>query len=347
MTTSLHRKKRLQSLGRRCMLAVAAFGLAAAVLAPVTATAAGSPLPKTKLAATDKLAALTLKSQAAPEAVTDFAENAITKLAADAPFTAWKNATAEYYPLGPGTHSWLVHVMRGSERIGYLIVSAVDGGGYTLSEYGAGTTGLPYSLTELRRFAAQEALIPSSSATLKLEALYAPLLPVWKLTVSGKAVYLNAVRLEVLPWNDSKAQAVLGQAAAEASLDPALAPASAYKSSGPDDPYRDLRWLTAPKLGKLDGAQLKTLLAGGSVAFQAAGRNDTVGGPFMVTGVQSWHSSSSAGGAAEAVYAASGLGGKRYLPLKALQQAGTLHPLPLAGNAALGVAPSAHSGAAN
>lgn len=321
---------------------------------PAELSATGTRVTVTQAVSQPSLPLLEMKWMASPESVQDFARLTISKLSADPPFTSWKNAGTEYYPLGPGTHSWLVNVMDGEQRIGYLIITAKDQGGYMLSEYGAGSYGLPYSLQDLRQFLAQQELIPSNlSGQLELTALYAPLLPLWKLTIDNKTLYINASVLQVLPWSISKAEDMLhaksAAAGAISSLEPGLAPLPVYQTGGQDDPYADLLWLTAPPLVPLSGNQFALALAsGGSLAFQSPGRNDAFGGPFMITGCQSWGLSASgtgtASGSSAIVYAASGPEGKRYLPLAALQDSGTLHTLTTErSSTSLGSAPGAVS----
>lgn len=349
------------SLGRRGRLLVClTLGLtlfAASASPPPALAATGSRTTVTQAVMQEILPALTMKQAPAPETLQDFTRITISQLSANAPFKEWKDAGTEVYPLGPGTHSWLVNVMHGEQRIGYLIISASDNSGYMLSEYGAGTYGLPYSMNELRQYLVQEGLLTSNySGTLGLTALYAPLLPVWKLTLENKTIYLNASVLQVLPWSLSQANSILsGRLEATALVvsgqDQARRPSPALRGGGQDDPYADLLWLTAPELKSISEASLSALLtARGSLAFQAAGHNDALGAPFMITGCQSWLPAATAPGSQDKssqaiVYAAAGPGGKRYLPLAALQRSGTFHqpPLPLSGSTALGVAlPTVH-----
>lgn len=329
----------------------------------LTLLAAGAPFPPA-LAATNSrptvtqavmqelLPGLVMNQVASPGTLQDFTRLTISRLSADAPFKEWKDAGTEVFPLGPGTRSWLVNVMSGGQRIGYLIISAADDGGYLLSEYGAGTYGLPYSLSDLRQYLVQEGLLTSNySGTIGLTALYAPLLPVWKLTLENKILYLNASVLQVLPWNLSQANTILsGQqvtaGAAVSTPGQDLNPLPALLGGGQDDPYADLLWLAAPELKNISLSGLTALLAGhGSLAFRSAGHNDALGAPFMITGCQSWipaASGSTATQSAAVVYAAAGPGGRRYLPLTALQKSGTFHkaPLPLSGGSVLGAVPS-------
>ncbi|UQZ36111.1 hypothetical protein C2I18_22820 [Paenibacillus sp. PK3_47] len=317
---------------------------------PSVHAATDSRVTVTQAVSHDKLSALAMKSLPSPASLQDFVSLTISKLSANAPFKDWKNAGTEYYPLGPGTHSWLVNVMDNKQRIGYLIITAAQqGSGYVLSEYGAGTSGLPYSLAELRQYLVQEELIPSAySGPMELTAFYAPLLPLWQLVLDDETLYINASVPEVLPWSTSKTEAVLKLTVrgtdTVSSLINGLSPLQAFKGKGQDDPYADLQWLANPKLKDLSGDSFSAALLGqyGSVAFQSAGRNDSLGAPFMITGFQRWTLPAAgkiATSSSAVVYAASGPGGKRYLPLSFLQQSGTLHPVTLTGPDKLGAAP--------
>ena len=346
---------RQKSLRRRaCLLLCLILGLtllAASASSPQALASQASRLSVTQAVTQEVLPGLEMKPIPAPDTLQAFTRQTISQLSADAPFKEWKDAGTEVYPLGPGTRSWLVNVMSSGQRIGYLIISAADQGGYLLSEYGAGTDGLPYSMTELRQYLVQQGLIPSnSSGAIRVTALYAPMLPVWKITTENRTLYLNAAVLETLPWSPSQADSILntrldGASALSSSPGQTRTPLPALRSGGEDDPYADLLWLTSPGLKTLNGASLSALLQErGSLAFQSSGHNDTLGAPFMITGSQSWlrPGASRDQGSTEAavVYAAAGPGGIRYLPLSALQKAGTFHklPVPLPGGAALGSA---------
>lgn len=342
-------------LGRRTRLLLClTLGLtlfAASASPPPALASISSRATVTQAVLQEMLPGLVMTQAPASETLQDFTRLTISQLSADAPFKEWKNAGTEVYPLGPGTRSWLVNVMNGEQRIGYLIISAADGGKYLLSEYGAGTYGLPYSMSDLRQYLVQEGLLTSSySGKIELTALYAPLLPVWKLTLAGKTLYLNASVLQVLPWSLSQANRILdSQLDAKALVvytgsGQVRTPLPALLSGGQDDPYADLQWLTAPELKTISEVSLKTLLTSrGSLAFQSTGRNDALGAPFMITGCQSWlpaSAGSKAGAEPAVIYAAAGPGAKRYLPLTALQKYGTFHkpPLPLSGGTTVGAA---------
>lgn len=331
MKIRLRWRPALRRQGR--FLLLLGLGVAIAGASFPTALAATGSRTSVVQAVSADLPVLEMKSVTSPVTVQEFSQQMIDKLAAEAPFSDWKDASPIYYPLGPGTHSWLVNVMNGQQRIGYMIISATDQGGYMLSEYGAGTSGLPFSLSELRQLLVQQGLISSSVSDITLTALYAPLLPVWKITIENKTIFINASVPQILPWSLSKAEAVLkGKLTAKnvvTSRDVYLSPGSAYRSGGVDDPYADLLWLTVPKLPLVNADSFISLIPkGGSIAFQAAGRNDALGAPFMITGYQRWLlRSGNSTKENSTVYVASGHAGRRYLPLSALQDNGTLHKL--------------------
>jgi hypothetical protein len=162
--------------------------------------------------------------------------------------------------------------------------------------------------------------------------------------LTKKTVYINASVPQILPWTLSKAEEVLKEQAPVTdvitNLNPDVSPLSAFNSGGSDDPYDDILWLTAPKLTTVSSDNIALLIRPKeSIAYQAAGHNDLVGGPFMITGYQSWqpsHGQSEAENHKLTIYAASGPEGKRYLPLTALQNQGTLHKLPDRNTKALG-----------
>ncbi|ASA20719.1 hypothetical protein [Paenibacillus donghaensis] len=336
-----HRLKRLPMGKIALMLCAGLTALSLSFSLQLSATGSGTTATLSTNAAADS--GPVLATVAPPATAAEFARSSVDKLAADAPFSSWKNAQLETYPLGPGTHSWLVNVMNGGQRVGYLIISAAADGGYVLSEYGAGTEGLPYSMTDLRRYLVQSALIPSSySGTLDVTALYGPLLPVWKIKLGTETLYIHAAVPQVLPWGEQEAAKRLGAqtvvAPAITSFQPDAAPVRSTRSGGPDDPYADLSWLSAPKLSAAMAERLVSAIPpGGSLAYQAAGRNDSLGSPFMITGSQRWSTGAGQPAVSAAVmYAATGPGGRRYLPLAVLQQAGSLHLLPLQGPAVVG-----------
>ena len=264
----------------------------------------------------------------------DFVQMNIDKLAVEPTFMNWKNAQTKYYPLGPGTHSWLVNVMNSDQRIGYLIVTSAADGKYVLSEYGAGLEGLPYSLNELHQFLVQEELISSTfHGTPHITPLYSPLLPLWEVTMDGKKLYINAAVPDILPWSSSKAEAILKKeistAGLSSSADAIRSPKEVFRTTQSSDPYDNLLWLRNPKLQSLSENDFTDLLEQeGNLVFQSTGKNDLIGAPLMVSGYQIWTINSDAlelgSKNVNMLYAAIGPNGKRFVPLSLLNQYGTL-----------------------
>ncbi|MFP4977003.1 hypothetical protein ACE6ED_16480 [Paenibacillus sp. CN-4] len=265
-----------------------------------------------------------------------FVKEAVAKLAAAPPFTGWSGAELKIHPLGPGTHGWLVNVMRGEERIGYLIIAAKTDGGYMLSEYGAGTEGLPYSLTELRRVLAQDALIPISSIPrVKLEAVYLPLRPLWKLSDdTGSVYYLHAWKPELLPRSAAE-QALNQHSAPIGGINRDWTPASAEVTAGAeeDDPAADLSWLAEPPvtIGAAASGSLSGVLDRSRIVFRSRTGGGLLAAPFILSGVQRWTAlPDQPDEERQTEYAALPNGaGVRFVPLGALlQEKGSFHPLP-------------------
>lgn len=137
------RQKSSRRRGRLLLCLILGLTLLAASASSPQALASQASRTTVMQAVTQEvLPGLEMKPIPAPETLQAFTRQTISQLSADAPFKEWKDAGTEVYPLGPGTRSWLVNVMHSGQRIGYLIISAADQGGYLLSEYGAGTDGL-------------------------------------------------------------------------------------------------------------------------------------------------------------------------------------------------------------
>lgn len=84
----------------------------------------------------------------------------------------WQEATFHIEPLGPGTHGWLVHVLDQQTPIGYLIIHALEDGGFRLAEYGVGEQPI-FHLETLRASLVQIGLIESQVTVDQLSAMLA------------------------------------------------------------------------------------------------------------------------------------------------------------------------------
>lgn len=124
------------------------------------------------------------------------AQRWVDELAVQPSFAAWKQSTLDISPIGPGTHSWLVIVKQGKDSVGYLVIHAVEAGGFQLGEYGISSYPLFDERTLSRSIKQLELLQPAS----KIEALYVhPLLAAWKVTAEQETYYMDAASGEVLP----------------------------------------------------------------------------------------------------------------------------------------------------
>lgn len=124
-------------------------------------------------------------------------------------FESWKGATWQSYPLGPGTHGWVVHFSLGSRNVGYIVVHAIPDGGFQLSEYGLGDKPL-FSSNTLYQSLVQQALIdPSLSASEALAQVHAerlyphPMYALWKFTTGDQVMFADAKSGEILPIIES------------------------------------------------------------------------------------------------------------------------------------------------
>ncbi|MGF7045661.1 hypothetical protein J2T13_000121 [Paenibacillus sp. DS2015] len=273
-----------------------------------------------------------------PVSLQSFATTVIQQLSAQKPFASWKDAELQYFPLGPGTRSWLVIISQNQKKdLGYLILSAKDNGSnpdqsYILSEYGSAPS-IPYNLTMLRQTLVQLEIIPTSFPnTIKVEALYVPLLPLWKISSDTKeAVYINALTLDVLPWGDTHFQSLSDKAVWSKdgipSSDYSHTSTTPVSYSAEMDPYNNLLWITSPKVPlPTNQAFTSYMKSQNSLIFTAPNRNDDYGSPFNITGFQEW--SSMHQDTQDFLYVGTGLSGNRYIPLSLLRKQGEFRALP-------------------
>ncbi|PDO10088.1 MAG: hypothetical protein BLM47_09295 [Candidatus Reconcilbacillus cellulovorans] len=100
--------------------------LVLAVMASWTSASAVEP-PKT-----------TAGQRPAGEARDSWIAAQMERIAAAEGFADWLGAHLEIFPLGPGTHGWLVLLSRDNRRVGFLTVYDDGRGGWTIGEYGHG-----------------------------------------------------------------------------------------------------------------------------------------------------------------------------------------------------------------
>ncbi|HTG69263.1 MAG TPA: hypothetical protein VL921_08355 [Candidatus Udaeobacter sp.] len=141
-----------------------------------------------------------IDNEAVIESLQQQAQRWVDELAVQPSFAAWKQSSLDISPIGPGTHSWLVIVKQDNTTVGYLVVHAVESGGFQLGEYGTSSRPLFDEHTLSRSLKQLELLQPAS----KVEALYVhPLLAAWKITSEQDTYYTDAASGELLPARPS------------------------------------------------------------------------------------------------------------------------------------------------
>lgn len=241
-------------------------------------------------------------SRMAPMAVEQFAQQQANALGASNP--DWVAAKLEYFPLGPGTHSWLVHANIQDKRIGYLIISINAQGEFLLSEYGLGDHVLYSNDTLGQALERQNLNIDSLKAVGgKLSLQYAaPLLAYWKVEdANHSALYIDASNGDLLPsgilerLETNSGKQKLGFTEQNKLQEPQ------FKSSGKApitspvhlrpafDPSLQLNWLTSEPLQPNQVEQEIQHSPASALVFSAGEHNLFYGGPLPVSGYQLWH----------------------------------------------------------
>ncbi|WP_434751806.1 hypothetical protein [Paenibacillus amylolyticus] len=247
-------------------------------------------LPAQASAPTDRLA---------PAAVEQYAQQQANTLGTSNP--DWLTAQLEYYPLGPGTHGWLVYANVQDKPIGYMIISITAQGKLSLSEYGQGEDVL-YNSELLGQALERQQLNLNTLQTAggELTRRYAaPLLAYWKVErVSSPALYIDASNGDLLPNNVlerlEKSPGTQSSDSAEVQ-ELQFIPAATTWITNPVrlrpafDPSLQLTWLTSEPIQlsqvkqRIQNSQL------GALVFSAGERNLFYGGPLPVSAYQLWH----------------------------------------------------------
>jgi hypothetical protein len=273
----------------------------------------------------------------APAALKSLSETVVKQISEQSLFTSWITSQLQYFPLGPGTHSWLVTVSKDQEELGYLIFTAKDSDPqiYILSEYGSSPS-VPYHLTSLRQTLARSDNNSLSSELVRptsIEPLYAPLLPLWKVSFADQeTLYLNAQTMDILPWDESHLRNLNLQsselsAAYFSVKEPSYTSITAVSRQGERNPLANLMWITTPRLSLLTEDDIINYLnIGNNLIFTYPQHNDDLGGPFAISGFHKW--SSPKGILEQTIYVGTGLSGQRYLPLSYLHSKGEFRAFP-------------------
>jgi len=286
----------------------------------------------------------------APDAVQQFAREQATVLATEHAGNRWEHAQLDFYPLGPGTRSWLVYANIGESPVGYMIISANDQGQLQLSEYGQGEQ-RPYNISLLDQALDRQQLdlkeIINDGGRLQLRYA-APLLAYWKVErPNDDAIYIDATNGDTLPTGvlnalDTDSQQATKRMKSIRSISvqavvmtPDGSPqASSLSVDSMDlqplfDPADNLLWITSKALSV---SGVKTLnqqwKEHNKIVFSADHQNVLYGGPLPVSGYQIWRDNR---GTVQNQYVA--IGGntsvRRFVPLKALLRDGNFYAVKL------------------
>jgi hypothetical protein len=215
-------------------------------------------------------------------------------------FEIFQTASWTSYPLGPGTHGWIIILQQNSSEVGYMVIHAAPDKTYRLGEYGTGKSPL-YSLATLYRSLVQHGLIDMSYAAfsqtngLHGERLYYnPMQAVWKISIQSRIYLIDAKTGELLPVHES----FLPQQSETAESETVIS--GIAKAQSPlhlieklelpaFDPYEKLPWVKGKPLEIQSFADLKKQLDGKQKMTYVAflyGYEVTV--PLAVTGYHLW-----------------------------------------------------------
>ncbi|MGX1827828.1 hypothetical protein ACWIE6_06255 [Paenibacillus taichungensis] len=298
-----------------------------------------SVLPTTMATSTTELHSDTL----APDAVQQFAREQAIILSTEHEGNHWDHAQLDFYPLGPGTRSWLVYANVGDSPVGYMIISANDQGQFQLSEYGQGEQ-RPYNFSLLDQALNRQQLdlkeVITNGGGLQLR--YAPpLLTYWKVErPNHDTIYIDATNGDALPTGvlsalDRDSQQATNRMKSIRSISVqavVITPEDSPQVSSlsvdsmdlqlPFDPADNLLWITSKALSISGVKTLKQQWKEHKkIVFSADQQNVLYGGPLPVSGYQIWRDDR---GTVQKQYVA--IGGntsvRRFVPLQTLLRDG-------------------------
>jgi hypothetical protein len=234
-------------------IAALLVGLGLCLLQPLTLEATGSIESAPIAAAIPIQSALPTPQETPYTGETNFEQQInhwIQSISKEPGFEDWQQAAWTKYPLGPGTHGWVIHIRKDENDIGYLVIQSTQDGGLQLQEYGRGDQPL-FSLNTLHQSLMRHGLIVQSNDSKQLERIYMdPLHSVWRADIGEDRYYMDAKSGELLPVQDKHIEAMLQQAPPSATarfeakldsiIETVIIPAF--------DPFYRVNWLTDPPM---------------------------------------------------------------------------------------------------
>ncbi|MBD0381003.1 hypothetical protein [Paenibacillus sedimenti] len=238
-------------------------------------------------------------------------------------FENWQQAAWHSYPLGPGTHGWVIILGEQGHEVGYMIVHAAEDGSFRLTEFGTGDSPL-FSLTTLYRSLVQQELISDTTsftdfirndAIIKERLYMDSLTAIWKISIGDESYYLDAKSGELLPLDhDPTAKLAYTHVSGtelSGSVNDLTLPAF--------DPYERLPWVQGKPLHVVNLNELKgALKQKNKLTYVTELYDNQVTLPLAVIGYKQW-------GHGEPYLAVDHVG-PRYVLLKEALEQGNVYP---------------------
>jgi hypothetical protein len=222
----------------------------------------------------------------------------IEQLSEQQPFAAFRGADWKRYPLGPGTHGWVVIVEKYGEEIGYLVIHAKPDGGLILTEYGRGPYPLFSMKTLIRTLEQHGLLTPGEQAEWSVEDRFSPkrvyidpFQAVWEITAEGQTVYFDAVTGEAYPIDEQTVKQSGPPSGFPAAAETGSAPEfSAFVTIPSADPFDHVYWVKGTPLAIDDAKDLMQALSRQKqTTFVNRIFGESVVLPLAVSGYQLWN----------------------------------------------------------
>ncbi|WP_211747643.1 hypothetical protein [Paenibacillus sp. Marseille-Q4541] len=235
----------------------------------------------------------------APDQVTQLAERTVKELSKDSEFALFNHSTLNIMPLGPGTHSYLVHVLQGENIVGYVMITAeqlqnevkaTQDITYLVTEYGVGSASVfDPELLSLHGHLPQgeKGTIDSASYQMKSTGI----LSYWVIQIAGNSTYVDAGNGDVLLGNPEELDEPPASETFAARIGGEHRLSNIQKTSLPFDPSENLQWLvTTPVAITSESLLLQQLDSSKQLIFSSPGNNMWYSGPLAISGYATWTS---------------------------------------------------------
>lgn len=235
----------------------------------------------------------------APAPVFQLAEHTIKELSQNSEFAEFIDSSLHIMPLGPGTHSFLVHVLQGKDIVGYLIITAEQSSAdessasqikYRVTEYGVGTSSVfdPELLYLLGHLSHQEKGAENSTL---YEMKYTGKLSYWVIEKEEKTIYVDATNGDVLLDNPEMLTepCIIDSHSDWIATDHKLK--TIQQTSLLFDSSENIKWrasIPLPIISEL--TLLKKLDTSKQLIFSSSDHNMWYSGPLSISGYATWTS---------------------------------------------------------